>query len=820
MAAATLSPPPYSLPKVSSPRVSPPEHPLLSLSQSPGSDTYAAILKSCSSLQLGKQIHAHAHKNAYAGSPEFLQTKLLVTYSTFGDYEIARDLFDKMPNRTLHSWSTIFTSCVDHGLFKEAIFLFLEFLEEDLDVEFFVFPGIFRAVGGMNDLKLGKQLHGFVLKFGFLDSIHVSNSLVYMYGKCLSLGDAESVFITMAERDLVTWNSIITALIISEMVFEALEVLERMRILGDPAPNLISWSAVISGFSQKGYNNEAINLFKEMICQIEPNARVIASVLPCCGKLGCLKIGREIHGHAIRHDFFDNPYVVNGLIDVYRRCGDMNSASMIFWRFSPRNSASFNTMLTGFCEMGEVEKARKLFSEMKFFGADKDSISWNAMISGYVSNNNLFEALEIFKEMQLEYFEVDSFTLSSILTACDLRQGKEIHSCAIARSLNSDPHVVGALIEMYCRNGDLNSARTIFDLERLKDRAIWNSMISGYARLNQMNQARILLAEMKNTGLEISSHTWNGILSGLGERENYEGVLELFNEMRERDVNPDVYTMGIVLLACSKLGRIEKGKQIHGRLIRSCWDSDTHLGSSLVDMYAKCGKIDHGEKAFKRIRQHNLVAYNSMIAGFAAHGLSKKVNEVFDQMRSNGWDPDEITFLSLLSLCAHEGDVDRCWQYFSLMEELKVKADVRHYSCMVDLLSRAGHMDQAFRLAQEMPFEPDAVTWGAILRGCVLHGFTEIGELAAKELMKLEGNSGTYLALAKLYGYAKKGENFGEMMGAMREKGMKKSSGCSWIEDGTSRVHVFLAGDTLHEEMEEIYETLKRLNSHMRFDSF
>lgn len=794
----------------------------LLLPQSPGSAGYAAALESCGCLRAGRQIHAHAAKNGYAGSDEFLQTKLVSMYSRCGSFESAWCLFEKMPSRSLHTWSSILSACVDHGFFEEALSLLLGLLEEEMDLQFFVFPAILRACGGLSELRLGRQLHGFVVKFGFTSSIYVGNSLIDMYGKCQSLEDAESVLRKMPETDLVSWNSMLTARAGNGMVFGALEILERMLASGDPAPNLVSWSAVLGGFAQNGYDREALSLFYQMrAAGFEPNARVLASILPVCGRLRSLTIGKEIHGYVVRHQYSFNSYIINGLVDFYRRCGDMGSAFRIFSRFSSRSSGSFNTMLVGFCENGEVETARRLFDEMELLGVKRDSITWNSMISGYADNRRSGEAMELFRDMQFEEgVAADSFTLGSSIMACadaaSLGRGKEIHSFAITRGLSSDTHVSGALVEMYCRCGDLESARRIFERASSKDLAIWNSLISGYARSNQMEQARFLLGMMKREGFEPNSHTWNGILSRQMENEQYESVLQVFAEMQASDLKPDVYTMGIILPACSRLGSIERGKQIHAHLIRSCWDSDTHLGTALVDMYAKCGSIKLAEEAFQRISHHNLVACNTMLAGFAAHGLGKKVDALFHRLLSDGVDPDEITFLSVLSSCAHEGAIDRSYEYVSLMEKFDLKPGVKHYSCMVDLLSRAGHLGEAFKLAREMPVEPDAVMWGAILRGCVLHGFPELGEVAAKKLIQLERNAGNYVVLAKLYASARRREEFAEMMGLLRSsKRMKRSSGCSWIEDGR-RVRVFLAGDTSHEETPEIYETLMTLSSHMK----
>ncbi|MQL72488.1 hypothetical protein Taro_004811 [Colocasia esculenta] len=787
----------------------------------PDSAAYATAVEACDCLRLGRQLHAHALKSGYGGSPEFLETKLVSMYGRCGSVETARYLFEKMSTRNMHTWVGILGACVDHGYFEKALLLFLRLLEEEIGLQFFVFSPIFRACSGLNLLALGRQLHGFVIKREFTSSIYVGNALIDMYGKCRSLDEAKMVLEKMPEADCVSWNSVVTACVSSGMVFEALEILESMRFSGNPSPNLVSWSAVVGGFAREGYDVEALDLLCQMMGYgIDPNAQTLASVLPACARLESLSRGKEIHGYIVRHQFMSNSFVINGLVDVYRRCGDMHSASKIFSRFSARNSVSINTMIVGYCEKGEVELARKLFDEMELRGVKRDSISWNSMISGYVGNRYFDKALELFRNMQFqEGISPDSFTLGSVISFCAdtaaLRQGQELHSFAITKGIILDVCVSGALVDMYCRCGDLVSARKVFEKISEKDVAIWNSLISGYARCNRLEQTQMLLSTMKADGFKPNIHTWNGILAGYVENKHYESALQMLGEMKTANLKPDLFTMGIIIPACSRLASIERGKQLHTNLIRSCWDADVHLGTALVGMYAKCGYIRNAEQAFYRISQHNLVAYNTMLAGYATHGLRKKVITLFRQLLSNRIRPDGITFLSVLSSCAHDGSIKQGFEYFTLMQKHDIKPELKHYSCMVDLLSRAGHLSESHKLIQKMPMEPDSIIWGALLRGCVAHRNHELGEVIAKKLVELEADAGNYIVLANLYASARMQDDYATTRQIIRDTKMHKTPGCSWIDDG-NQVHVFLAGDIKHQQTIKIYETLDILSSHMK----
>ncbi|XWS48604.1 hypothetical protein CRYUN_Cryun13aG0091200 [Craigia yunnanensis] len=770
----------------------------LSLLDKPiSSSTYASILESCNNPSLGKQVHAHTFKTGFFGQ-EFVETKLLQMYGMFGFLDDADLLFDKMTLRNLYSWTTMLGLYVDNGLFEEAFWLFEKLQFEDVLLDFFVFPVILKICSGLGNVETGRQIHGILIKYQFVSNIYVGNALIDMYGKCGSLDDAKKVLETMPEKDPVSWNAVVTACATNGKVYEALGFFERMSLFEKSKPNLVSWSAVIGGFSQNGYDEEAIQMLFRMLGEgIEPNAQTLASVLPACARLQKLSLGKEFHGYITRHRFMSNSIVVNGLIDVYRRCGDMTSAFQLFSKFSVKNAISCNTVIVGYCENGNVSKAKELFDQMKIMAIKKDIISWNTMISGYVNNSLFDEALNLFKHVLMEDgIEPDSFTLGSALTACadkaSLRLGREIHSQAIVRGLQSNTFVGGALVEMYCKCQDLVAAQNAFNEVSERDTATWNALISGYARCNQIENIQYLLRKMKEDGFEPNVYTWNGIIAGHVENDLHDKAIQLFSEMQTSNMRPDIYTIGIILPACSRSATIEWGKQVHAHSVRCGYDADVYIGAALVDMYAKCGSIQHALLAYNRISEPNLVSHNAMLTAFAMHGHGEDGIALFRRMIANGFSPDHVTFLSALSSCVHVGSIEMCQKLFYLMQQHDVKPTIKHYTCMIDLLSRAGQLNEAYELIKRVPMEADSVMWGALLGGCVIRGNVELGQIAAERLIALEpNNTGNYVLLANLYAYAEKWSDLARTRQKIKDSGMFKIPGCSWIQDRDD-IHVFL----------------------------
>ncbi|KAJ4800304.1 Pentatricopeptide repeat-containing protein [Rhynchospora pubera] len=795
---------------------------ILTIPDFPSPSDYASAIDSCHCSSLARQIHAHVIKRRFSGHSEFLETRLLVMYGRCSCVDTACYLFYKMLLRTTYTWVAILTVLVNHGLFQKAIGMLKQMLLDGVEFNFYVFPVVLKACAGLDLVELGKYIHGLVLKTGIISNVYVGNALIDMYGKCGLVEDAMKFFYGMMEKDSVSWNSIITACSANAMVYEALKFLEEMSKSVNVEPDVVSWSSAIGGFAQNGHDEEALELFNKMLKSgVKPNSQTLTGLLPSCGRMRVLNLGKELHGYATRHGLITSSFVVNGLMDIYWRCGDIVSAERLFLKLSARNIVSYNTLLMGYSENGKLEKARHLFDNMVLDGVKRDDISWNSIISGYVDNEMDDEAINMFRKMIIdEQIKPNQYHLGSTLLACaasgTFKQGKELHSHAIVRGFTSDPFVGSALVEYYCRCNDLTAAESAFRGISERNTWNWNVLLLGHSRKGNFIRSLELMEEMKECGFEPNMYTWNGLIAGYMDNREDKLAFQLFRKLPSEGMKPDIHTIGMVLTMCSRVLSVELGKQVHAHTIRFGYDSEVRIGAPIVDMYCKCGNVPLGVLAFKRIREHNLVSYNTMLAGYATHGLGKEGIEVFNKLIKDGIVPDEITFLSVLSSCVHIGDVEQGHFYYKMMQEYSIEPNLKHYTCMVDLLSRAGQLNQAFNLIRTMPIEPDPVVWSALLNGCVIKRNIELGEIAASKLIELEeGNMANYVLLANLYAVTEKWDDLARIRGLIREKGMHKNPGCSWIEIRDT-VHMFLASDESHEENHDIYALLKALHLHMK----
>uniref|UniRef100_UPI0040747504 Synthetic PPR-DYW protein n=1 Tax=synthetic construct TaxID=32630 RepID=UPI0040747504 len=516
--------------------------------------------------------------------------------------------------------------------------------------------------------------------------------------------------------------------------------------------SVFSWNSKIRGYARNGQPEEALSLYSQMRRSgIKPDNYTFPFVLKACASLSSLKEGKQIHGHVIKSGFESDVYVQSALIDMYAKCG-------------------------------ELEDARKVFDEMP----ERNVVSWNAMISGYAQNGQSEEALELFREMQQEGIKPSEFTFCSVLSACaslgSLEMGKQIHGYVIKSGFESIVFVGNALIDMYAKCGSIEDARKVFDEMPERTVVSWTAMISGYAQNGQSEEA-----------------------------------LELFREMQREGVKPDEVTLPSVLSACANLGALEQGKQIHAYVIKSGFESDVFVGSALIDMYAKCGSIEDARKVFDKMPERDVVSWNAMIAAYAQHGHGKEALQLFQQMQQEGVKPSEVTFTSILSACSHAGLVDEGHHYFeSMSPDYGITPRVEHYGCMVDLLGRAGRLDEAEDLIKSMPFQPNVVVWGTLLGACRVHGDVERGERAAERILELDPESAApYVLLSNIYAAAGRWDEAAKVRKLMKERGVKKEPGCSWIEVN-NKVHEFVAGDKSHPQTKEIYAELERLSKQMK----
>ncbi|XP_038713617.1 pentatricopeptide repeat-containing protein At1g06143 isoform X2 [Tripterygium wilfordii] len=442
-----------------------------------------------------------------------------------------------------------------------------------------------------------------------------------------------------------------------------------------------------------------------------------------------------------------------------------------------------------------------------------------------------------------------SYTFSSLVKACslltDLGFGEGGHCHILKYGYESHVFVQTALIDFYSnmgkiveakrvfdkmpkrdvfawttmvsahiRLGDLSSARRLFDAMHEKNIATWNAMIDGYSRVGNLESAESLFRVMSKRDLI----SWTTMINCYSQNKQFREALAVFNEMQANGISPDEVTMATVISACAHLGALDLGNEIHLYVMQNGFDLDVYIGSSLIDMYAKCGNLNKSLLVFYKLREKNLFCWNSVIDGLAVHGQAEEALAMFKRMEREKVTPNGVTFISVLSACNHAGLVEEGRKRFlSMTSDYSIPPQVEHYGCMVDLLGKAGLIEDALELIRTMKFEPNSVIWGALLGGCKLHRNLEIAQIAVNKLLVLEpNNSGYYTLLVNMYAEVNQWGQVGKLRATMKELGIEKTCpGSSWIEMD-KKVHEFSASDQSHPSSDDINVLLAGLDGQMK----
>ncbi|XP_057841741.2 pentatricopeptide repeat-containing protein At3g24000, mitochondrial-like [Cryptomeria japonica] len=789
----------------------------------PDSTTFASILPACAkmgALEQGIDIH-HSIKDRGSLSDVVVVSALIDMYAKCGSLDKARELFDEMPQRNVVSWTAMIAGYAHNGFVEEALETFKQMQLAGVKPNSATFATILPACAKMGALEQGVDIHQSILEGGFLSDIVVGNAMVDMYGKCGSIEKARESFDRMPQR------------------------------------NVVSWTAMIAGYTQNGLVEKALETFKQMqLADVKPNSTTIASILPACAKIGALEHGMNIHQCVMEGGFLSDITVGNALLDMYAKCGSIDKARKLFDRMPQKNVMSWTAMIAGYAQTGFGEKALEIFRQMqlagikpnsttfisilpacakigaleqgidihrsimdrgissdvvvatalvdmyakcgsidkarKFFDMmpQKNVVSWTAMIAGYAQNGFAEKALETFKQMQLAGVKPNSTTFASVLPAYAkmgaLEQGIDIHQSIKDGEILSDVVVATALIDMYAKCGSIDRASELFDRMPQRDVISWNAMIAGYAQ--------------------------NGF---------FEKALETFNQMQLAVVKPNSRTFASILPACAKMGALEKGIDIHQSIMDGGFLSDNTVGNALVNMYAKCGSIGKARELFDRMPQRDVISWNAMIAGYAQNGFCKDALKIFELMKHCRTYPDIVSFACVLYACSHAGLVDKGCTYFNHMNNTYcITPTVDHYVCMIDLLARAGYLEDTLNFIIKMPVKPVVVVWMSFLGACKLHMNIGLGVFTAMLLFDLDSkNAATYVLLSNMYAEMGRWGEVQMVRSLMKDEGIKKIPGCSWIESN-KMIHVFCVGDRSHPQTREIYAKLEKLAWEMKASGY
>lgn len=467
--------------------------------------------------------------------------------------------------------------------------------------------------------------------------------------------------------------------------------------------------------------------------------------------------------------------------------------------------------------------------------------SWNTIIRALAESSvddddddQPLEALALFRQMLCDgLVEPNRFTFPSVLKACakmgNAEMGRQVHGMVVKCGLESDEFVLSNLVRMYvmcgvlkdahllfCRNVDNfgDTYKVVWDERRQEGNVVlWNVMVDGCVRLGDLKAAKNLFDGMPQRSVV----SWNVMISGYAQNGFFKEATEMFREMQLGDVRPNYVTLVSVLPAISRLGALELGKWVHLYAEKNEIDVSDVLGSALVDMYSKCGSVDKALQVFETLPKENPITWNAIIGGLAMHGRAEDALHYFSRMEPAGITPSDVAYIAVLSACSHAGLVEEGRYFFNHMITVAgLEPRIEHYGCLVDLLGRAGHLEEAGELVLNMPMKQDEVIWKALLGACKMHGNVEMGNRVAKVLMEMAPrDSGSYIALSNLYASSGDWEGVSEVRLMMKDMDIRKDPGCSWIElDGV--IHEFLVEDESHPRAKEIRLMLEEISNKLR----
>ncbi|CAL0306168.1 unnamed protein product [Lupinus luteus] len=540
----------------------------------------------------------------------------------------------------------------------------------------------------------------------------------------------------------------------------------------------------------------------------------------------------------ITHSFVRN----NPLLSLLERCKSLHQLKQIQGQMVITGLVDDSfaaSRLIAFCALSE-SRSLEYCMKILYHTQEPNVFSWNVTMRGHVESGDIEGALLLYKRMmRCGSLKPDSHTYPLLLKACSCPSlncvGLTILGHVLKFGFQIYLFVHNALISMLLSYGHLEAAYDMFNKGCVRDLVTWNSIITGFVRRGLANEAVKLYREMEAEKVKPDEITMIGVVSSCSQLQDLNLGREFHRYIEEHGIElsvpltnalmdiiePDKVTMVNCLCACSQLGALDVGIWIHHYIERHNLSLDVAMGTALVDMYAKCGNIAKAVQVFEEIPQRNCLTWTSIICGLALHGNARDALSYFSKMIHIGLMPDEITFLGVLSACCHGGLVGEGRKYFSQMSsKFNISPKLKHYSCMVDLLGRAGHLEEAEDLIKNMPMAPDAAVLGALFFACRVHGNVLIGERTAFRLLEVDPHdSGNYVLLASMYSEAKMWKEARSARKMMEDRGVEKTPGCSSIEIN-GIVHGFIVRDASHPLSERIYECLVSLAKQLELLGF
>lgn len=636
------------------------------------------------------------------------------------------------------------------------------------------------------NLDAVNRVHVQLTSHGLASNSTLGNFLLSMYGECGNLHLAEQVFRCLCIRNEYAWTSLIQGYVESgeaELAFEAYKkmqeeglepstytyvallkacikmkwvarghalhaemakegldldpfissslvrmyfklgmLVEAQDVLNSlPARDVVLWTALITGYVEQGQCQEALSCFNQM--QLEgmlPDPVTYVCCLKACGIVGNVEKGLEMHGDVVMKGFDENSIVGNTLVDMYARFGLLEDAKVVFEKLPERDIVSWNAIATGYAEHGCGEEVLNLLERMRGEGVEPDTITYVCGLRGCSS----MRATE---------------------------RGRMLHAELVEEGMESDPYVGSTLVDFYVKCGKIAEARETLDEMLVRDLVPWTAMATGYAEHGNDEEVLDCYCRMLMEGVPLTKATLSSVIFAYAGQGEAEKTYQHFLLMQEQGLLPDSSFFVGVLVACGNSHALELGRRVHAQSYKMSL-GDIILATAAIDMYGSCGSMEHAHELLDTLPTKAVITWNTLLTGYAHHGNCDLVFDLFEKMKEESVKPDKITFLNVVSVCSHLGLYDKVFDYFEDMKEKGITPTVKHYTCLVDLLCRAGQLDEAVALLKKLPIQPSLISWHTVLSACHKWGSVKLGRHAFDHAVSLDEDHGAaYILMSNMY---------------------------------------------------------------------
>ncbi|XP_022133023.1 pentatricopeptide repeat-containing protein At2g04860 [Momordica charantia] len=622
------------------------------------------------------------------------------------------------------------------------------------------------------------QLQTHFVKWGFDQFLYVSTAFLNLYSKLGHVKAARRLFDDIPEKDVVLWN------------------------------------ALISGYSRSGYSHDAFELFVEMRRRgFKPRQRTVVSLIPACGSQQLFVQGKSIHALGIKAGLDLDSHVKNALASMYAKCSDVEGVELFFGEMMEKSVVSWNTRIGAFGQNGFFVEAMLVFKQMLEESVNANSVTMVTILSAnanpgsihcYATKTGLVENVSVVTSLVCSYVRCGNIQIAELIYMSLLQ--KDLVSLTAIISSYAEKGDIKSVVKLYSRmqhlDMKLDAVAMIGIIQGITypdhfgigltfhgyglksgliiDCLVANGFISMYSKFDDIAAVFSLFHEMHEKTLS----SWNTVISSCAQAGRSIDAMVLFSKMKLSGYGPDSITIASLLSACCQNGNLHFGERLHCYNLRNNLDLEGFVGTALVDMYVKCGRLDFAERVFKSMKEPCLASWNSMISGYGLFGFDNHALLCYTKMIEKGIKPNKITFSGILAACTHGGLVREGKTYFKIMmEEFGIAPELQHCASMVGLLGRAGLFEEAIVFIKNMEINPDSAVWGALLSACCIHQEVKLGESVAKKLLFSNcRNGGFFVLMSNLYAASRRWNDVARVRKMMREMGEDGCSGVSLME--------------------------------------